>query len=316
MKASDYDSQLPYFQNTLRDSFTCIGKGLHTGLTVSMTVMPAAANNGYRFIRRDMPMDRNKILAIWHTVSSTHLGITVANSVGVSVGTIEHLLAALQVSGIDNADILLDGPEVPIMDGSARSFMELIETVGKLPLAEERKVIVVNKMVGVTDGDKRASLSPSPIPWIDVEIEFAAPAVGRQFFSMPVNAKNFSSQVATARTFGFVEQLETLWELGFARGGSLNNTVLVNGSDILNKEGLRFADEFVRHKALDCIGSLALAGATVLGRFDARYPGHKLNHLLLHELMINLDSYDYMPVRQAYKLWLEGSLANLSSTTG
>lgn len=289
---------IPYYQQTLRESFTCMGRGLHTGLKVIMTVMPAEANTGYRFVRRDIPGNRNEVLAAWHTVSDTHLSTTVANNMGTRVSTIEHLVAALHACGVDNARIVLDGPEVPIMDGSARPFVQMIESVGMLKLKEERKAIVISKKVHVKDGEKEATFSPAPIPRIELEIDFKSKVIGKQYLSIPVNASIFHHQIAPARTFGFVEQLNTLQQLGFARGGSLQNAILIGEQGVVNENGLRFDDEFVRHKVLDCIGDLALAGAIIVGCFSAKYTGHKLNNELLHELMLTKGAYEFVPLRE------------------
>ena len=298
MKNPVYPLQIPYYQQTLRDSFTCIGVGLHTGLKVIMTVMPGEANSGYRFVRRDIASDRNEILAAWHTVSDTHLCTTVRNKMGVRVSTVEHLIAALHACGVDNARIVLDGPEVPIMDGSAAPFVQLIESVGVKQLAEERKVIVVKNRVKVVDGEKEASFTPSLVPHIALYIDFESRAIGRQFMSLQVNVENFKHQIANARTFGFAGQLSTLKKLGFARGGSLHNAVLVSDHGVVNGDGLRYENEFVRHKILDCIGDLALAGSHILGFYRAKYTGHKLNNNLLHELLRNPNAYEYLSMRE------------------
>lgn len=158
---------LSYFQHTLGSSFSCMGRGLHTGIVIIMTVMPAEANTGYRFIRSDVPVGRNEVLATWHTVSDSHLCTTVSNNMGIRVSTIEHLIAALHACGVDNARIVLDGPEVPIMDGSAKPFVELINSVGLSKQQEERMAIIITKEVIVRDGIKQASLSPSPVPCVE-----------------------------------------------------------------------------------------------------------------------------------------------------
>jgi UDP-3-O-[3-hydroxymyristoyl] N-acetylglucosamine deacetylase len=291
--------QESFYQHTLKDSFTCIGVGLHTGLKIIMTVMPANANTGYRFIRRDLPARYNEVLASWHTVTDTHLSTTVANNTGVRVSTIEHLIAALSASGVDNAQIVLDGPEVPIMDGSARPFVQLIESVGRERLSEERKVILIKHPVTVMHGDKCASLVPSPEPWIDMFIDFDSAAIGQQRLTIPLSRKIFKEELADARTFGFSEQIEILKKLGFARGGSLQNAILVDKNGVVNEGGLRYTDEFVRHKVLDSIGDLALSGAYIVGCYRAKFAGHRLNNELLHALMRDENAFEYIPLRDA-----------------
>lgn len=305
---------ISYYQQTLKESFVCMGRGLHTGLRVIMTVLPAEANTGYRFIRSDLPINRNEILAAWHTVSDTHLSTTVSNNMGSRVSTIEHLMAALHASGVDNARIILDGPEVPIMDGSAKPFVQMIESVGLKTLNEERKAIVVKKSLSIREGNKEVSLSPSPIPLLELEINFKSPVIGKQCLSMPLSAGNFHHHIAPARTFGFIEQLNTLKQLGFARGGSLQNAILVDEDGVVNESGLRFKDEFVRHKMLDCIGDLALVGGPILGCLKAKCSGHKLNNDLLHELMLNEDCYDYISLKKADERWQKHLAAEMNGT--
>ena len=284
------------YQHTLKTSFTVVGRGLHSGVRVTMSVQPEQENSGYVFIRRDVINKKAKILARWHSVVDTHLCTTIANHQGVRVATVEHLLAALSACGVDNARIVLDGPEVPIMDGSAYPFVELIQSTGLTQQNALRKAIVVKNTVQVTDGDKSATLSPAPEPWIELEIDFDSPAIGQQRISLPVDASVFEHEISEARTFGFAEQIETLQELGYAQGGSLRNAVLVDKDGIVNPEGWRYPDECVRHKYLDCVGDLSLAGARIIGHLKGVCTGHKLNAMLLQELMSNVDAWDYTPL--------------------
>lgn len=286
-----------YNQHTLKDSFTCIGVGLHTGLKIIMTVMPAEANTGIRFVRKDISHGFNEVLANWHVVSDTHLNTTVSNRMGVRVSTIEHLMAALFSCGIDNALVVLDGPEIPIMDGSALPFVNLIEGAGRKNQHADRKAIVIKKTVILSDGKKFASLQPSQTPILDITIDFDSKVIGKQHLQLPMTRETISQEIAHARTFGFAEQVTTLKQLGFARGGSLKNAILVHNDKVLNKEGLRNNNEFVRHKALDCVGDLALAGAPIIGEFKAQFPGHKLTNLLLHELMRNTKAYEFVSIK-------------------
>ncbi|WP_185233825.1 UDP-3-O-acyl-N-acetylglucosamine deacetylase [Teredinibacter franksiae] len=299
------DRNTQYAQQTLKKPFTCIGRGLHTGLKVIMTVMPAEANSGYRFVRRDVSAGRNEVIAAWHTVTETNLCTTVSNNMGVRVSTIEHLIAALYANGVDNARIVLDGPEVPIMDGSAKPFSELIESVGLETLEEERKAIVITDTITVRDGKKEASLIPSPTSWITMEIDFESSVIGRQSLSLEMGTENFNRELADSRTFGFVDQMNTLQALGYARGGSLQNAVLVAKNGVINKDGLRHENEFIRHKMLDAIGDLALSGAPIIGSFSAKYSGHKLNNELLRKLLQSQNAYQYVPLREVSDNWVE-----------
>ena len=282
-----------YYQHTLRDSFSCIGRGLHSGIKVVMSVLPAPANSGIRFIRRDVASDRNEILAAWYTVSDTHLCTTVSNPMGVRVATIEHLIAALHVCEIDNATIVLDGPEVPIMDGSSKPFIEMIDSVGVRQQSWQRRAIVVKKPITVHDGDKQACLLPYHKPWVELEINFDADCIGQQAMSTAIDYHTFKQEIAQARTFGFRDQIDTLKSLGFARGGSLENAVVVGEDGVVNPAGLRYDNEFVRHKVLDTIGDLALAGAPIIGYFNGRYTGHKLNNQLLRKVMTKSQNFDF-----------------------
>ncbi|SMF62466.1 UDP-3-O-[3-hydroxymyristoyl] N-acetylglucosamine deacetylase [Alteromonadaceae bacterium Bs31] len=294
---------LSYFQHTLADSFTCVGRGLHSGLKVVMTVMPAEAETGYLFVRRDVHGSKNEIPARWYMVTDTHLSTTISNSMGVRVSTIEHLLAALHSCGVDNALIVLDAPEVPIMDGSSKPFVDIIKRLGTVQQKAERRAVLIRQTVSVSESNRSASLEPSPVPWIDMEIDFDSEIIGRQKLSLPLTQGIFDKEIANARTFGFEEQVETLKELGFAQGSSLCNAILISDSKIVNMEGLRHRDEFVRHKFLDAVGDLALAGGYIIGQFSGRCSGHHLNNLLLRELMTNEQSRMYMTLRQAEAFW-------------
>lgn len=291
---------ISFRQQTLANSFTVIGTGLHTGLKVIMSVMPAQPNTGYTFIRKDVPSDRSEIRARWNHVVDTHLSTTLANTLGIRVSTVEHILAALYGCGIDNAHIVLDAPEVPIMDGSAKPFVSIINKIGLVEQDAPRRVILIKKPVYVDDGEKHASLLPSAQPWIEMDIDFDRPIIGKQRISLPFNSQVFTKEIASARTFGFHEQVETLQKLGFARGGSLRNAVLLKDNKVLNEEGLRYKDEFVRHKYLDAIGDLSLMGARFVGKYAGKCSGHSINNALLRELMLNDDCWDYVNLKDIY----------------
>ena len=292
-----------YFQHTLKDSFTCVGRGLHTGLKIVMRVTPGEPDSGIVFVRRDVDTRRSEIQALWNNVSDTRLSTTITNSRGVRVSTIEHLMAALYASGIDNARILLDGPEVPIMDGSAGPFTALIRQTGKTQQDAECRAIVIKQSIAVTDGDKFAGFLPSPVPWMELEIDFDSKPIGKQKLTAPLLEEVFARDLADARTFGFREQVNTLHKLGLAQGGSLVNAILIENDEIINQEGLRYENEFVRHKMVDCIGDIALVGAHLMGQFSGVQTGHKMNSALIHKLMLHEYAWEYTTVREANNYW-------------
>ncbi len=294
-----------YYQHTLKDSFTCVGPGLHTGLKILMRVFPGEANTGIVFCRRDVDYSCAEIQANWHNVSDTRLSTSIANSRGVRVSTIEHIMAALYACDIDNVRILVDGPEVPIMDGSAAPFVQLIKNAGRVQQDAERKAIIIKQAVSVLHENKFASFQPSPIQWMELEIDFEASPIGKQKISAPIQDKIFEDELAAARTFGFQEQIKTLHKLGLAQGGSLQNAVLIENNEVVNEEGLRFKDEFVRHKMVDSIGDIALIGARVIGRHHSICSGHQLNHALIQKLMTNEHAWVYSTMRGAHEYWSE-----------
>lgn len=294
-----------YYQHTLKDSFTCVGPGLHTGLRIIMRVFPGEANTGIVFCRRDIDYSYSEIQAIWHNVTDTRLSTSIANSRGIRVSTIEHIMAALYACDIDNVRILVDGPEVPIMDGSAAPFVQLIKNAGKVRQDAERKAIIIKQVVSVFHDNKFASFQPSPIQWMELEIDFDSAPIGKQKISAPIQDKVFEDELAAARTFGFMEQVNTLHKLGLAQGGSLKNAVLIENNEVVNEEGLRFKDEFVRHKMVDSIGDIALIGARVIGRHHSIRSGHQLNHALIQKLMTNEHAWQYTTMRGAHRYWSE-----------
>lgn len=288
-----------YRQHTLNGPIGFVGPGLHSGQTVSMVIHPAPADSGRVFVRQDVPEDRAEIQARWNTVTDTRLSTSVSNRFGVKVATIEHLMAALHASGVDNARIVLNGPEVPILDGSSEPFIRLIRQTGLCPQNAERRVIVVQRPVRVEDQGKWAMLIPDIQPSMDMTIEFDSEVIGRQRLSVPLDRESFETGLADARTFGFQDQVDTLRKLGLIRGGSLRNAVLVNEAGVVNPEGLRHSDEFVRHKILDAIGDLSLAGAPIMARIIGHRSGHALNNALLRELLQDEDNWFLATLRDA-----------------
>lgn len=284
-------------QKTLKTSIGCTGIGLHSGSRVSMTIHPAPPGSGIVFRRTDLRGTAALIPATWRNVVDTQLCTTVGNGEGGRVGTVEHLMAALYGCEIDNAYIDLDGPEVPVMDGSAAPFVFLIECAGIVDQAAVRRAIEVRREVSVVEDDCRVTLSPPAFDGglaLDFEIDFGANAVARQTCRLAVAPEVFKANLARARTFGFMHDIDRLQAAGLARGGSLENAVVISGDRILNDDGLRFEDEFVRHKMLDCVGDLYLAGAPVLGHVTASRSGHRHNNRLLHALFANEDAFRYV----------------------
>jgi UDP-3-O-[3-hydroxymyristoyl] N-acetylglucosamine deacetylase len=275
-------------QRTLKSRIPCVGIGVHTGLRVCLTLLPAPAGHGIVFRRTDIARD---IPAIYNRVVDTKL-CTVIGDGSARVGTIEHLMAALAGAGVDNVLIELDGPEVPIMDGSAAPFSFLLECAGIVSLNTPRRVIEILRPIRVTDGKGFAELRPhnpalrAAVPTLDMEIaiDFHATAIGRQALTLRLTPENFREAVASARTFALASDIDHLRELGLAKGGSLDNAIVVDGSKILNPGGLRMKDEFAAHKLLDAVGDLALADAAIHGRFIANRPVHTLNNKLLKAL--------------------------------
>lgn len=275
-------------QHTLAGTAIFAGVGVHSGSHVRVSIRPAAVDSGIVFVRSDLPAPGNRIRVSPETVVRTQLNTEIGAGPGVTVSTVEHLLAALAALSIDNAVVELDGPELPIMDGSAAPFVKLLDQAGRRTQDAPRRYIEILAPVCVEDGDKRAALSPVSTTRLglelDFEIAFASAAIGRQRIGLRIDEQTFRRELAAARTFGFVHEVEALRARGLARAGGLENAIVVDGDRILNPEGLRFSNEFVRHKALDAIGDLYVLGAPVLGRFEGRYAGHALNNALVRAL--------------------------------
>jgi UDP-3-O-[3-hydroxymyristoyl] N-acetylglucosamine deacetylase len=278
------------FQHTLNSAAIFSGVGLHSGRTVHCAIRPAAAGAGVNFIRTDLAGD-NRIAARAESVIRTTLGTVIGNAAGASVSTIEHLMAAFAALGVDNATVELDGPELPIMDGSAAPFVRLIDRAGLKRQDAARSYIEILDPIEVVDGDKRASLAPAERFEIAFEIAFASAAIGGQHIDIVLDETSFRDELAGSRTFGFLHEVEALREAGLARGGSMDNCLVIDGDEVLNPEGLRSADEFVRHKALDALGDLYLLGAPLIGRFEGVLGGHTLNNALARALLARPDAW-------------------------
>ena len=286
------------YQRTLKRSIHCTGVGLHSGAKVSMKIKPADADSGIVFVRTDPRGGQSEIPALWDRVVDTRMCTVIGNGRGVNVGTVEHLLAGLSGAGVDNAVIEIDGPEVPIMDGSAAPFVFLAECAGIEEQTVRRKVLRVRKQIVVGDANRRASLTPGFGSSFSFEIAFDHPMMKHTTGSLELDGVAFKTEIARARTFGFLHEVEELRRLGLARGGSLDNAVVISGDTILNEEGLRFEDEFVRHKILDSVGDLFLAGHKIIGHFHGWRSGHMLNNKLLHAMFADASAFELSEVTE------------------
>lgn len=272
------------FQHTIDQPAIIAGVGCHTGQYVRLSIRPAAADHGVVFVRTDLGGD-DRILASGESVVQTTLGTVIGNAAGATVSTIEHLMAALCALAVDNVLVEVDGPEVPILDGSAEPFVQLLDRARRRRQAAPRSYIEILEPIEVTDGDKRAALLPCDRFEMSFKIDFPTAAIGHQEVDLPLDETSFRDELAACRTFGFLHEVEALRRMGLARGGSLENAVVIDGDTILNPEGLRHPDEFVRHKALDAVGDLYVLGRPVIGRFEGLRAGHSINNLLVRALL-------------------------------
>ena len=284
-----------HMQQTVRSSARWHGVGLHSGVPVTLVLRPAAVNTGIVFRRVDLPK-RPTVPALWQYVAPSPLCTTLTGEDGTQVATIEHLMAALAALGIDNAVAELDGPEVPILDGSAAPFLDVLQAVGIKRQTAPRRFVRVLQPVRVIDGNRTVTLRPAASPFADtldlhVSIDFPSAAIGRQQGSLRLSPAAFTTEVSYARTFGFAEDIARMKAAGLGRGGSLANAVVVEGDQVLNPEGLRAPDEFVRHKLLDAVGDLYLAGAPLIGHFTGERCGHYMNYRLLEALFSDVDNW-------------------------
>ena len=254
-----------------------------------MVIRPAGVDEGIVFVRGDLP-GNNRIKADVHNVRDTTLATTLGLN-GVTVSTVEHLMSAFSGMGVDNAVVEVDAPEVPIMDGSARPFVDLLKDVGTRVQSKGKKLLVIKEKIAVSEGDGTAMFLPSPEFRITYKIEFNHPAIGVQSYQMNFSDISYEEEICEARTFGFLRDVEYIQAKGLALGGSLKNAVVLDDQRIINKGGLRFPDEFVKHKILDAIGDLSLLGIPIIGHFVACKSGHRLNNLLLKELLIRKECW-------------------------
>ena len=282
-------------QTTLKNAIHCSGTALHHGGHVSMAMIPAPANTGIVFRRTDLAGRGATIPGTWRHVADMPMCTAIeakgSEAEGVQIATIEHVMAALAGCGIDNLVIEIHGPELPIMDGSAWPFVFLIECAGVVELDAPRRFIKILRSVTLSAGGRSASLRPAEGFTIDFEVDYGAGAIARQRCEIDLVDGAFKNELSRARTFGFLHEVDALRAAGLARGASLENAIVVTHDGVLNEGGLRFPDEFVRHKALDALGDLYLAGAPIMGRFEGRRSGHKLNHRLLRALFQRRDAW-------------------------
>jgi UDP-3-O-[3-hydroxymyristoyl] N-acetylglucosamine deacetylase len=280
-------------QTTLRAAVSLSGVGVHSGDEVKMTLHPAEAGHGVAFLRTGLPGGHDRIIDARHlSVTATELCTVIGDRDGGAVATIEHLLAALAGLGVDNVLVEIDGPEVPILDGSAAVFIDAIDQVGVVAMNASRRYLKVLRPIRVTQGRGFAELLPNDRAFrLDVEIDFPTPVIGRQRKVVDLSASLFRREISRARTFGFMRDVEKLWAAGFALGASLDNTVAIGEHGVINPEGLRYADEFVRHKILDAVGDLALAGLPLLGTYRSYCGGHRLNFAVLEALFATRANY-------------------------
>ena len=280
-------------QKTLKNPIGCMGVALHSGQKISMTLNPGEPDSGIVFKRTDIFGSGAIIKATWDNVVETNLCTTLGNDDGVTISTVEHLMAALSASCVDNAVIEVNGPEIPVMDGSAAPFIFLVECAGTVEQDRPRRYIRILKAISIGDDEKSASIVPSSGFTVDFDIDFESSAVSHQSYSMCMAGENFKNEVSRARTFGFLHEVEALRAAGLAKGGSLENAVVVSGDKIINEDGLRYDDEFVRHKVLDAVGDLYLAGGAILAHFHGVCSGHEATNLLLRTLFADEDAWCY-----------------------
>ncbi len=284
-----------YLQKTLSQNISASGTGMHSGKQANLVIKPAPENHGIKFRRLDLPGTQD-IQAIFKMVVDTSLA-TVLGINGAIVSTIEHLMASFAGLGIDNALVEIDNYEIPIMDGSAWDFTNLIQNAGIKEQDAPQHFIIIKKPIKITDNDKSVIIYPESNFKITCRIDFTHPLIGKQEIIFDRAKNNFGKDISHARTFGFVQDLELLKKFSLAKGGSLDNAIVIDKDRILNEEGLRYPDEFVRHKLLDSLGDFALLGMPIQGHIVTHKSGHALNHLFIKKLLKNNDAWETGPVK-------------------
>ncbi len=281
-------------QKTLKSSIHCSGIGLHSGKKVHVQLLPAPADTGILFRRSDLTGEQAVIPATWDHVVDTRLCTILGNAQGVQIATVEHLMAALAGMGIDNAVIMVDAPELPVMDGSSQPFVFLIECAGILEQEAPRRIIQILKPIHVAHGNASAHLLPDTQQKFSCSIHFENQQVGQQNYELSLVPGAFKAEVSRARTFGFKKDVEAMYAAGLALGGSLDNAVVFDEDSVLNPDGLRYQNECVRHKLLDAVGDIYLAGAAIQGCYKGDCAGHHINNLLLHALFSDTSAWCYV----------------------
>ena len=299
-------------QQTLAEPVFCNGVGLHSGRTVHLAIMPAPPNHGIKFCRVDLP-NRPVISALFQMVVDTSLA-TVIGDEGIIVSTVEHVMASLTGMGVDNALVEVDAHEIPIMDGSAKPYTDLIQNAGIRQQESPRFCFVVKKPIEISDGVRFAGVYPSDRFKITYTIDFPQPIIGRQHCAMDINARTFAEEICFARTFTFYKDIEFNRQTGLALGGSLDNAIVVNadGDGVMNPDGLRAKDEFVRHKILDCIGDFSLLGMPFLGHMVVEKSGHLYNHAFLTSFFKQKKAWETMPLQKALEAYETGRFSGFS----
>lgn len=278
-------------QHTLQSAITLSGIGLHSGKSANLTLHPAAPDTGITFVRTDITDRDNIIPARWDRVVDTRLCTVLGNAAGVTVATIEHMMAALRGADVTNARLDIDGPEIPAMDGSAAEFLSAIDRAGVVDQGIPVQVIELTAPVTVRDGDKMVTLTPAPRASFSGAIQYKNPVIGTQDYGVELLNGNFRHDIAAARTFGLYEEVAAMQSAGLALGGSLDNAIVVNDDSVMNPDGLRFADEFIRHKLLDAIGDMMLAGYPIRAAYRGEKMSHAMNNALLRKLFANPEAW-------------------------
>ena len=288
------------YQTTIEKSVEIVGIGLHKGTPVKLRLEPLEAGSGIIFYRSDVDV---AIALVPENVVDTQMA-TVIGKNGYVISTIEHLLSAIYAYGIDNVRVIVDADEIPVMDGSAASFCMLLDEAGIQQLDTPKKVMVIKKEITIQDGDKYVKLTPAEDLQYSFTIKFPHPVINKQEFCLSFTKESYKNEIARARTFGFLQEVQYLRSKGLALGGSLENAIVLDDKKVLNPEGLRYSDEFVRHKILDAIGDMSLIGMSFIGNYEAFAGSHHLNHLLTKKLLKESENFEVLELvgEKAYEL--------------
>ena len=281
---------MEFHQRTIGKAVRCSGVSVHSGKTVTLTIKPAPVNNGIRFVRTDLP-GQPGVTAHFNNVVDTSLA-TVIGAEGCIVSTIEHLMAGFSGMSIDNATVEVDAYELPIMDGSAGPFTDMIKSAGTIAQDGPKCFFKIKAPIELVENDKSVTVYPADVFRLTCTIAYDHPLIGTQTCDVVVDRDSFEKEICKARTFGFLHEVEMMKRYGLARGGSLDNAVVIDGDRVLNTGGLRYADEFVRHKALDCIGDFSLLGMPIMGHVVANKSGHAFNHAFIERFFDTKDSWE------------------------